>query len=110
MCIRDSSELGYNYRMSNIVAGVGRGQLLHLEEHIARKQAIYQLSLIHIEMCIRDRSLGSAVRRMARLVSFQVFSASGEASSVDKSLLIDSTLFSPPSSIMEKWHAPSGLE
>lgn len=36
------SELGYNYRMSNIVAGVGRGQLLHLEEHIARKQAIYQ--------------------------------------------------------------------
>lgn len=35
-------EIGYNYRMSNIVAGVGRGQLLHLEEHIARKKAIYR--------------------------------------------------------------------
>ena len=27
------SEIGYNYRMSNIVAGIGRGQLLHLQEH-----------------------------------------------------------------------------
>ena len=35
------TELGYNYRMSNIVAGIGRGQLLHLEEHIARKKEIY---------------------------------------------------------------------
>lgn len=34
-------EIGYNYRMSNILAGIGRGQLLHLEEHIARKKAIY---------------------------------------------------------------------
>lgn len=34
-------ELGYNYRMSNILAGVGRGQLLHLYEHIAQKKAIY---------------------------------------------------------------------
>ena len=34
-------EYGYNYRMSNILAGIGRGQLLHLEEHIARKKAIY---------------------------------------------------------------------
>lgn len=34
--------IGYNYRMSNIVAGVGRGQLLHLEEHKALKQAIYR--------------------------------------------------------------------
>ncbi len=34
-------EIGYNYRMSNIVAGVVRGQLPHLEEHIARKKAIY---------------------------------------------------------------------
>ena len=33
--------IGYNYRMSNIVAGVGRGQLLHLEEHKALKKAIY---------------------------------------------------------------------
>lgn len=34
--------IGYNYRMSNIVAGVGRGQLLHLEEHKALKQKIYR--------------------------------------------------------------------
>ena len=36
------SQIGYNYRMSNIVAGVGRGQLLHLEEHKALKKAIYK--------------------------------------------------------------------
>ncbi len=35
-------EIGYNYRMSNILAGIGRGQLLHLEEHIAIKKAIYE--------------------------------------------------------------------
>lgn len=34
-------ELGYNYRMSNVIAGVVRGQLLHLDEHIAQKKAIY---------------------------------------------------------------------
>lgn len=34
-------ELGYNYRMSNILAGIGRGQLLHLEEHIKLKKDIY---------------------------------------------------------------------
>ena len=36
------SQIGYNYRMSNITAGVGRGQLLHLEEHKALKKAIYE--------------------------------------------------------------------
>ena len=35
------SEIGYNYRMSNVVAGIGRGQLLHLDEHRDRKVAIY---------------------------------------------------------------------
>lgn len=35
-------ELGYNYRMSNIVAGVVRGQLPYLEEHIAQKKAIFE--------------------------------------------------------------------
>lgn len=35
------SEIGYNYRMSNIVAGIGRGQLIHLDEHKALKTAIY---------------------------------------------------------------------
>ena len=36
------TEMGYNYRMSNIVAGVVRGQIPHLEEHIAQKKAIYE--------------------------------------------------------------------
>ena len=36
------SEIGYNYRMSNVVAGIGRGQLLHLEEHKELKTAIYE--------------------------------------------------------------------
>ena len=35
-------ELGYNYRMSNIIAGVVRGQLPYLNEHIAQKKAIYE--------------------------------------------------------------------
>lgn len=35
-------ELGYNYRMSNIIAGVVCGQLPYLEEHIAQKKAIYE--------------------------------------------------------------------
>ncbi len=35
-------EIGYNYRMSNVIAGVIRGQLPYLEEHIARKRAIYE--------------------------------------------------------------------
>ena len=34
-------ELGYNYRMSNVIAGVIRGQIPYLEEHIAQKKAIY---------------------------------------------------------------------
>lgn len=36
------SEIGYNYRMSNIIAGIGRGQLKHLEEHKRLKQTIYR--------------------------------------------------------------------
>ncbi len=34
-------EVGYNYRMSNVIAGVVRGQLPYLEEHIAQKKEIY---------------------------------------------------------------------
>ncbi len=34
-------EIGYNYRMSNVIAGVVRGQYKYLDEHIARKKAIY---------------------------------------------------------------------
>lgn len=35
-------EVGYNYRMSNVIAGVVRGQIPYLEEHIAKKRAIYE--------------------------------------------------------------------
>lgn len=35
-------ELGYNYRMSNVIAGVVRGQFPYLEEHIAQKKVIYE--------------------------------------------------------------------
>lgn len=35
-------EVGYNYRMSNVIAGVIRGQYPHLEEHIAQKKAVYE--------------------------------------------------------------------
>ncbi len=36
------TEIGYNYRMSNVIAGVVRGQFPYLEEHIAQKKAIYE--------------------------------------------------------------------
>ena len=36
------NEIGYNYRMSNVVAGIGRGQLKWLEDHRDRKEAIYR--------------------------------------------------------------------
>ena len=35
-------EIGYNYRMSNVIAGVVRGQIPYLEDHIAQKKAIYE--------------------------------------------------------------------
>lgn len=35
------SEIGYNYRMSNVVAGIGRGQLKVLNQRVSKKQAIY---------------------------------------------------------------------
>ena len=35
-------EIGYNYRMSNIIAGVIRGQIPYLDEHIAQKRAIWE--------------------------------------------------------------------
>lgn len=49
------SEIGYNYRMSNVVAGIGRGQLMHLEHHKQRKTEIYhfyqeQLANLPVQM------------------------------------------------------------
>ena len=48
-------EIGYNYRISNIVAGVIRGQIPYLNEHIAQKKAIYErykegLKDLHVTM------------------------------------------------------------
>ena len=37
------SHIGYNYRMSNICAGIGRGQMMVLDDHVARRRAIHQL-------------------------------------------------------------------
>ncbi len=53
-------EIGYNYRMSNIIAGIVRGQIPYLDEHIAQKKAIYEryekgLSDLPIKMNPYDR-------------------------------------------------------
>lgn len=48
----EHSELGFNYRMSNIVAGIGRGQLKVLDKRIAKKKYIfeyYKRELSHLE-------------------------------------------------------------
>ncbi len=37
----EHKELGFNFRMSNVCAGIGRGQLLHLQEHVERKMLIH---------------------------------------------------------------------
>ncbi len=57
-------ELGYNYRMSNVIAGVIRGQMEYLEDHIKSKKAIYQrykdkLSDLPVSMNPRDTEICS---------------------------------------------------
>ena len=47
-------EIGYNYRMSNVVAGIGRGQLLHVDAHRQRKEEIY----CRYQEAFRDLPLG----------------------------------------------------
>src|SRR5690625_4237547 len=47
----EHSEIGYNYRMSNIVAGIGRGQLKVIEERVEKRREIfntYERALAHI--------------------------------------------------------------
>lgn len=39
----EHKEIGYNYRMSNIVAGIGRGQLKVLKQRVEKKRAIYEM-------------------------------------------------------------------
>lgn len=43
--------IGYNYRMSNICAGIGRGQMEVLSEHIARRRAIHALYTEQLAEC-----------------------------------------------------------
>jgi len=45
----EHSELGFNYRMSNVVAGIGRGQLKVLNKRVAKKQYIYAFYKRHLE-------------------------------------------------------------
>jgi dTDP-4-amino-4,6-dideoxygalactose transaminase len=42
------SQIGYNYRMSNICAGIGRGQMLVLEKHIGLRRKIYDTYVEHL--------------------------------------------------------------
>ena len=44
------SELGYNYRMSNIVAGIGRGQLKVLDQRVAQKRRIFEFYKRELEV------------------------------------------------------------
>ena len=39
----EHSSIGYNYRMSNIVAGIGRGQMTILDSHVAKRRANHEL-------------------------------------------------------------------
>lgn len=45
----EHNELGYNYRLSNICAGIGRGQLKVLSQRVTRKREIYQYYKSHLE-------------------------------------------------------------
>lgn len=45
----EHSELGFNYRMSNVCAGIGRGQLRVLEERVRRRREIYDFYRRHLE-------------------------------------------------------------
>lgn len=44
------SELGYNYRMSNVVAGIGRGQLKVLDKRVEKKKEIFEFYKSELEM------------------------------------------------------------
>lgn len=44
----EHSELGYNYRMSNILAAIGRGQLEVIEERVVRRRAVYEAYHAHL--------------------------------------------------------------
>jgi dTDP-4-amino-4,6-dideoxygalactose transaminase len=44
----EHSEIGYNYRLSNVCAGIGRGQLLVLDERVRQRRAVYDFYVQHL--------------------------------------------------------------
>jgi dTDP-4-amino-4,6-dideoxygalactose transaminase len=42
------SQIGYNYRMSNVCAGIGRGQMMVIEDRVAQRRAVYDTYLKHL--------------------------------------------------------------
>ncbi|MBE6568753.1 MAG: aminotransferase class I/II-fold pyridoxal phosphate-dependent enzyme [Ruminococcaceae bacterium] len=80
-------EIGYNYRMSNICAGIGRGQMKVLPERIAKKQSIYQ----------RYR------KNLAKLpISFQPISENTVSNCWLTSILLESGCGVAPMTLIEK--------
>ena len=79
--------IGYNYRMSNVIAGIGRGQLLHLEEHKAKKQAIY-------------RQYREAFRDIPE-ISMNPMNPEGEANNWLSCMTIDPACPEPPVGVMD---------
>lgn len=69
----EHSEMGYNYRMSNILAAIGRGQLAILPERIEQKRAVYdyyqqELSALPGVTFMPEASFGKATRWLTCLV------------------------------------------
>lgn len=66
------SRIGYNYRLSNILAGIGRGQLKVLDERVARRRAIFDryseaLSNIPVISFMPEASFGRSTRWLTTL-------------------------------------------
>ena len=58
------SEVGYNYRMSNIVAGIGRGQIKVLDEHVAKRRKIHQFYFDNLgQTWLSDKSNSEVINR-----------------------------------------------
>ena len=95
------SELGYNYRMSNIVAGIGRGQMEVLDERVAARRANHQF---YFENLGRTWWQPSSVRRQEDL----------EALPTDSGHRVQDTGFgkdknSPPSQGGARGGSPTGI-
>lgn len=68
----EHSELGYNYRLSNVLAGIGRGQLQQLEARVASRRGVYERyerELGHLEgiSFMPEASFGRATRWLTAL-------------------------------------------